>query len=69
MPGYASQKTNTLAIVSLVSAFLCGLAGVITGIIALRQIESSGEKGRGLAIAGICVGAASMLLGVALSFG
>ncbi|MEO8222608.1 MAG: thioredoxin domain-containing protein [Specibacter sp.] len=48
--------TNTLAIVSLVSSFFVGLAGVITGHIALNQIKRTGEEGRGLAIAGLVIG-------------
>lgn len=48
--------TNTLAIVSLVSSFFVGLAGVITGHIALSQIKRTGEEGRGLAIAGLVIG-------------
>lgn len=54
-------KTNTLAIVSLVSAFFVSLAAVITGHIALGQIKRRGEGGRGLAIAGLILGYAGML--------
>ena len=51
-------KLNTLAVVSLASAvsWVGAVAGVITGHIALAQIKRSGEKGRGLAIAGLVVG-------------
>lgn len=51
-------KLNTLAVVSLASAvsWVGSVAGVITGHIALAQIKRSGEKGRGLAIAGLIVG-------------
>lgn len=49
-------KTNTLAIVSLVSAFFIGLVGVICGHISLRQIKRTGEGGKGLAAAGLIVG-------------
>ncbi|POH74284.1 disulfide bond formation protein DsbA [Arthrobacter glacialis] len=48
--------TNTLAIVSLVSSFFVGIAGVITGHIALSQIKRTGEEGKGLAIAGLVIG-------------
>ncbi|HSP51605.1 MAG TPA: DUF4190 domain-containing protein [Cryobacterium sp.] len=59
--GYAHQpvaapKTNTLAIVSLVSAFFVSLAAVITGHLALGQIRRTGEGGRGLAVAGLVLG-------------
>lgn len=63
---YAAQKTNTLAIVSLVTSFLCSPAGLITGIIALNQIGRTGEKGRGLAIAGIVISVLGFLLSMAL---
>ncbi|MCI4657549.1 thioredoxin domain-containing protein [Cryobacterium zhongshanensis] len=48
--------TNTLAIVSLVSAFAVSLVAVITGHLALGQIARRGERGRGLAIAGLVLG-------------
>ena len=52
----ATQKTNVLAIVSLVSSFFISLVGIITGHIALSQIKRTGENGRGLAIAGLIIG-------------
>ncbi|WP_254773799.1 DUF4190 domain-containing protein [Microbacterium sp. cf046] len=61
---YAPAKTNTLAIVSLVSSlvgifiipFLGSLAGIITGHMSLGQIKRTGEQGRGLALAGTILG-------------
>lgn len=50
------QKTNTLAIISLVSAFFVSLVAVITGHIALKQIKTRGGKGRGLALWGTILG-------------
>lgn len=68
-PGYGppARKTNVLAITSLVMAIisLCGIgsiAGIVLGVVALNQIKASGEGGRGLAIAGIAVGAGTLLL-------
>ena len=61
-PAYPQQpypvapKTNTLAIISLVSAFFVSLAAVITGHIALGQIRRTGESGRGLALSGLVLG-------------
>ncbi|WP_051515558.1 DUF4190 domain-containing protein [Candidatus Blastococcus massiliensis] len=56
-PGYAySRPTNSLAIASLVLAFVFAPAGLITGIIARRQIKRTNEDGDGLALAGIIVG-------------
>ncbi|KUI14053.1 hypothetical protein AU193_08460 [Mycobacterium sp. GA-1285] len=75
-PGYAGGygapqgKTNGLAIGSLVASavgVLCGvgsLIGIVLGIVALNQIKTSGDGGRGLAIAGIAVGAATLLLNI-----
>ncbi|NYF16226.1 hypothetical protein HDC37_001040 [Microbacterium sp. AK009] len=61
---YAAPKTNTMAIVSLISSlvgvvlipFIGSLVGVITGHMALSQIKRTGEQGRGLALAGTIVG-------------
>lgn len=63
--GYgAPTKTNTLAIVSLVASLasfiivplIGSVVGVITGHMALNQLKTSGEEGRGLALAGTIVG-------------
>ena len=50
------RPTNTLAVLSLVLAFVFPPAGVVVGIIARRQIRRTGEDGDGLALAGIIVG-------------
>lgn len=54
------DRTNTLAIVSFVSSFVISIAGIVTGHMALRQIRRTGEGGRGLAIAGLVIGYASV---------
>ncbi|RWZ67963.1 DUF4190 domain-containing protein [Labedella populi] len=59
-----SQKTNLLAILSLVGAFVFSLAGLILGIIALKQIKQTGEQGRGLALAGIIISSIGIVLGI-----
>ncbi len=66
-PGYAAApaapKTNVLAIVSLVISILgFNLIAIILGAIALNQIKKTGENGRGLAIAGIIIGAISIVI-------
>ncbi|TSI12519.1 DUF4190 domain-containing protein [Brevibacterium aurantiacum] len=64
---YAYQPlppTNTLAIIALVasifgvmsSIFLAGIAGIIMGHIARKQIRQSGERGDGMAVAALWVG-------------
>jgi hypothetical protein len=57
-------KTNTLAIASLISSFFISLLGIILGHIALNQIKTTGEGGRGLAIAGLVIGYASIAIGI-----
>ena len=72
-PGYPQGTgTNGLAIASLVCSlfgWLCivgPILGVIFGFVALGQIKRTHEGGRGLAIAGIIVGAFVLVLLVGL---
>lgn len=44
---------NTLAIITIILAFVFSVAGIVTGHIALKQIDRTGESGRGLAKAGL----------------
>ncbi len=50
--------------------FLCftgvigSIVGIVLGIVAMNQIKEKGEGGQGLAIAGIAVGALSLLFGL-----
>lgn len=70
--GYAPAKTNTLAVVSLISSlvgiflipFLGSIVGVITGHMALSRLKTSGEQGRGLALAGTIIGWVGVGFGV-----
>jgi peptidyl-prolyl cis-trans isomerase B (cyclophilin B) len=55
-------KTNVLAIISLISAFIIPLAAVITGYIAQSQIRRTGEEGRGMARAGVIIGMVGTVL-------
>ena len=68
-PGYAAvpaaPKTNVLAIVSLVISILgFNIIAIILGAIALNQIKKTGENGRGLALAGVIIGAISLVIGI-----
>jgi peptidyl-prolyl cis-trans isomerase B (cyclophilin B) len=65
-PAPASGRTNVLAIVALILGIVVPLGGVIVGPIALSQIKRTGEGGRGLAIAGIIIGAVLILLYIIL---
>lgn len=64
----AAGQTNTLAVVSLVSALVApfahftGIGGltltivsIVTGHMARRQIRSTGERGDGFALAGLII--------------
>ena len=63
--GYAAApRTNVLAIISLIAAFVFPLAGVITGHIALSQIRQTGEQGHGLAKAGLILSYVFIGLGI-----
>ena len=55
-PAQFGRPTNTMAILSLVMAFVFAPAGLILGILARKQIARTGEEGDGLALAGIIVG-------------
>ncbi|MGW0159017.1 DUF4190 domain-containing protein [Mycobacterium sp. NPDC003323] len=81
-PGYPPPRpvgTNGMAIGALVSALaglvFCGLpsvAGLILGVIAMRQTKRSGQDGYGLALAGTIIGGvvtAFMVLGLLLWIG
>ncbi|RFA18045.1 DUF4190 domain-containing protein [Subtercola boreus] len=57
-------KLNTLAIVAIIGGFVFPLAGIICGVISLRQIKETGERGHGLALGGIIVGIAVIIIGL-----
>ena len=74
---YASPRTNSMSIASLVSGvlawvvcpFLGAVLAVIFGHIARNQIKQSGEAGGGMAIAGLVLGYANLgvtVLGIAV---
>jgi hypothetical protein len=72
-PGAAYPQavgTNGMAIASLVCSllgWLCGIGpilGIIFGVLALNKIKQTGEGGRGLAIAGIAIGAVLIVFGI-----
>ena len=50
------RPTNSLAIASLVCAFLFAPVGIVFGHMSLSQIKRTGEEGRSLAIAGLVIG-------------
>lgn len=50
------ERTNTLAILSLIFVFVFPLIGVILGHVARSQIRRSGERGKGLTFAALIIG-------------
>ncbi|MFF2553333.1 DUF4190 domain-containing protein [Nocardia sp. NPDC058058] len=74
----AGPGTSGMAIASLIvsvlglsTLFFCflpigSLVGLILGVVALNQVKTSGQEGRGLAQGGIWVGAAGLALGIVL---
>ncbi|MFE8988223.1 DUF4190 domain-containing protein [Streptomyces collinus] len=59
-----SVSVNALAVAALVLGVLCFLpaAGLVLGLIALRQIRRTGQSGRGMAIAGSVLSSAGIVL-------
>jgi Domain of unknown function (DUF4190) len=68
-------QTNGLAVASLVTSIVGALAslmcligvpitivGIVLGVVALNQIKQNNQQGRGLAIAGIAIGSAALVL-------
>lgn len=57
-------KTNTLAIIALIAAFVFPIAGIICGHIAQNQIKRTGEGGQALALWGTILGYVFTALGL-----
>jgi hypothetical protein len=66
-PGYQPQKTNTMAILGLVFAFVFSPLGVVFSAIGLKQVKERREGGRGLALAGLILSIVFLLLGVLIA--
>lgn len=62
-PQMAQARTNTMAILSLVFAFILAPLGIVFGAIGLNQIKKTGEEGKGLAIAGLITSSIFTLIG------
>lgn len=65
----AKKKNNSFSISSLVFSLVgllvaglpCGIAAIVTGIMGLVKFKPEEEKGKGMAIAGIIVGAIDII--------
>lgn len=60
----AGERTNTMAILSLVFGFVFSILAIVFGHVALGQISRTGEQGRGFAIAGLVLGYVGVAVGV-----
>lgn len=64
-PAAPAEKWNILSIVGFVLSILgFNIIAIILGFIGLSQIKKTGERGRGLAIAAIIIGFASIVIGI-----
>jgi hypothetical protein len=65
--GQQPQKTNTLALIGFITSLVCcgTPVGLILSIIGLNQIKKNPlEGGKGLATAGVVIGAIGMVIAV-----
>ncbi|OBH88547.1 DUF4190 domain-containing protein [Mycobacterium sp. E2733] len=74
LPSGLKPGTNKLAIASLISSFsgvfcccLGSIAGIVMGAIALNQIKRTQQDGYGLAVAGIVIGVATLVVGLVVA--
>jgi Domain of unknown function (DUF4190) len=68
-PQMAGRGTNPLAIASLCCAIgqviagpIAGIAAIVLGVMSMKQIEVSGEDGRGMAMTGLVLGIVGTIL-------
>lgn len=60
------KDTNTFAVLSIILAFFQPIAAIVFGHMSLAQIKRNGDEGRGLALAGLIIGYASIVIVVLL---
>jgi hypothetical protein len=60
------QRTNTMAILGLVFAFVFSPLGIVFSAMGLNQTKKRGEGGRGLAITGLVLSIVFLLIGIAI---
>jgi peptidyl-prolyl cis-trans isomerase B (cyclophilin B) len=58
------RQANSLAIVSLVCAFVFAPLGILFGHLSLSQIKKTGDEGRGMALAGLVISYVITLLAI-----
>lgn len=62
------EKTNVMAIVGLILAFIFPIAGLICSIIGRKQCKTTGENGMGLATAGMIISIVELAIAVIVIF-
>lgn len=72
-PQMAARRTNSLAIAALccgvgqlIGGPIAGIAAIVLGAMSLKQIEVSGEDGRGMAMTGLVLGIVGLIVFVLL---
>lgn len=60
------KSTNMMAILGFIFSLLFSLIGLILSILALKQIKTSQEGGKGLATAGLIISIIKLVLGILL---
>ncbi|HWN28849.1 MAG TPA: DUF4333 domain-containing protein [Actinomycetospora sp.] len=61
----SASGTNTMAILSVVFAFLFSPLGIVFGVVGRRQTRRTGQRGRGLATSGLVLSVVFLVVGVA----
>jgi hypothetical protein len=67
MPAGPNTGTNTMAILSVVFAFVFSPLGIVFGLVGRRQTRRTGQRGRGLATTGLALSVAFLVVGVAVA--
>ncbi len=67
----ATTTSPSPSLICSVIGLFCGvggaIVGIVLGIVAMNQIKKTGQAGHGLALAGVIVGAVSLVLSVVVS--
>jgi len=66
-PHVEEQKTNIFALVGFILSFFFALAGLILSIIGYKKAPEYNNSGKGLALAGIIISSATMVLAIIYS--
>ncbi|MGI9823693.1 DUF4190 domain-containing protein [Agromyces sp. Marseille-Q5079] len=67
-PVTPSEKWNVLSIVGFVLSIIgFNVVAIVLGFIGLSQVKKTGERGRGLALAAVIIGFASIVIGIILT--